>query len=205
MGSKDTNTIGMDYYKGEEPPEKPSNPCCTASRGQCIIVVVVFVALVAIIAVLGGLLGTKEDCSESDAVTEPTPVPDTKLWENHRLPTHIVPLHYDLTLFPDFYDGHDSFTGNVTITLNITMATRYILVHIRDLTVTRTKLMRDGTELVIKTPFHYAENEFWVVETDHIIAEGEVQLEMEFGGSLVNGIVGLYKSTYVNSKDNKTK
>lgn len=62
-------------------------------------------------------------------------LPDTAPWENLRLPSYTVPVHYDLRLYPDFYGENAEFYGNVTIEIDIKQATRYLLVHIKKLNV----------------------------------------------------------------------
>lgn len=42
-------------------------------------------------------------------------------------------MHYDLTLYPNFYGDAAEFYGNVTIEIDVKQATRYLLVHIKRL------------------------------------------------------------------------
>ena len=59
-------------------------------------------------------------------------------------------------------------------------------------------LLGDSIEIV--DTFAYEPHEYWVIQTATPISSGStVMLHLEFNGSLVNGIVGYYKSTYVNS------
>lgn len=50
---------------------------------------------------------------------------------NLHLPKYTVPIHYDLTLYPDFYGDNSEFYGNVTIEIDVKQATQYLMVHIK--------------------------------------------------------------------------
>ena len=58
-------------------------------------------------------------------------LPGTAPWTNLYLPKYTIPIHYDLTLYPDFYGDHAEFYGNVTIEIDVKQATQYLLVHIK--------------------------------------------------------------------------
>ncbi|XP_067672727.1 glutamyl aminopeptidase-like [Haliotis asinina] len=127
---------------------------------------------------------------------------ETEPWKNLRLPRYIVPLHYDLTLYPDFYEDNGWFYGNVTIEIKINKDTDYVLIHFNYLNITKTELRENstGNQIGIKRTFAYAENQFWVIETAVTLREGaSVKLSLQFDGSLTRAIVGFYKSSYVNS------
>ncbi|XP_050391475.2 glutamyl aminopeptidase [Patella vulgata] len=129
-------------------------------------------------------------------------------WRNLRLPRTIVPVHYDITLYPDFYEDNGWFYGNETITIRIDEPSKYILVHYKYMNITRTVLTnhRNGNVIAIAQTFSNEENQFWVVETEESLAAGTtVDLFLQFDGSLTNAIVGFYKSTYVNSQTNETR
>ncbi len=58
----------------------------------------------------------------------------------------------------------------------------------------------------MKRTFPYDRNQFWVTELDEKIPEdSRVILHLHFEGSLVVGIVGYYKSTYINSDTGKER
>ena len=192
-------------YKDEKGNSSSRKQCCSINRLQCVLILLVFVAMGIAIGVLAGLLAGKDSCPEATPTPTTEPIEAAKLWENHRLPDYIIPEHYDLTLYPDFYDGRGEFTGNVTITLNVTKSSSHLLIHIRDLKVIGTRLRRGGKILDIAKTFHYEKNEYWVVEAADVIQKGLIQVEMQFEGSLVNGIVGLYKSVYINTLTNETR
>ena len=177
------------------------------SRGQAVLILVLFVAVVVGVGILAGLLGHDcpgaRDSGEHGGQGAANPFGHgEEPWTDHRLPSYTLPIHYDLKLFPDFYDNHTRFYGDVTVRINVTKDTNYLLIHYKMMNVTHTDLKdyNRGKSLGIKRNFTYAENEYWVVETKSTIGAGSVvSLHVVFDGSLTNGIVGLYRSTYINS------
>ena len=135
-----------------------------------------------------------------------TSVPAGAIWENLRLPSYIVPIHYDITLYPDFYESNGWFYGNETVEIDIQQTTNVILIHTNFLNITRTRLSySDGINIELSRTFWFEENQFWVVETVAPIRVGTVYLDLEFDGSLTRAIVGFYKSSYVNSDTGMTR
>ncbi|EDV21351.1 expressed hypothetical protein [Trichoplax adhaerens] len=115
-----------------------------------------------------------------------------------RLPTDVVPDHYNLMLFP-LVDG-STFTGKVSITINVTKATRHILVHIRDLAITDKSVSTIGgspRKLSIVQSFFYKPNEFYVIEVGENLEAGkQYNVTYDFNGNFPKVLFGLYKSTY---------
>lgn len=121
-------------------------------------------------------------------------------WLNLRLPHHVIPIHYSITLYPDFYGNHGWFYGNETVELNITEPTKYILIHANFLNITKTVLQYENRQTIgITRTFWYEKNQFWVVEATEHVGVGKVYMHLQFDGSLTREIFGFYKSTYVNS------
>ncbi|KAL4239647.1 hypothetical protein ACF0H5_000454 [Mactra antiquata] len=127
-------------------------------------------------------------------------------WKNLRLPKYVIPMHYDITLYPNFYGNNGWFYGNETVDINVTQSTRFILIHANFLNITRTSLKySDDEQVFIKRTFWYEENQFWAIETETPVRISLMYLELEFDGSLTRDIVGFYKSTYVNSQTNEKR
>ena len=122
-------------------------------------------------------------------------------WMDPFLPSYTLPVHYDMWFYPDFYFNGSTFQGRENITINVLENTKYLLVHYKLMNITQTGVFTDtGDEIQVVQTFAYDPHEFWVTEVAQEIAAGStVILHLEFEGSLVNGIVGYYKSTYVNS------
>lgn len=135
-----------------------------------------------------------------------TTVNPTEPWKNLRLPHHVKPIHYDITLYPDFYENNGWFYGNETVELEVKQPARYILIHANFLNITRTVLTnQNGENIPIKRTFWYEENQFWVTEVTTSVPVSRVHLHLQFDGSLTREIYGFYKSTYINSKTNEER
>ncbi|KAK7003237.1 hypothetical protein BgiMline_004674 [Biomphalaria glabrata] len=191
-----------------------------------VLVVVSVVLIVAVAAVVWKLTKDAYEVSEPETQridpSRATSTPATQLstkrvytqeelksqpWLSLRLSPQVVPVHYNITLFPDFYGDHDSFSGNETIEVNITTPTRHIIFHMASnyMNVTRARVLTSvtGEDLAIHRSFSYPPNEFYVIETKLAVSQ-PVVVKLEFEGSLTKAIVGLYKSTYINSFTNQT-
>ena len=122
-------------------------------------------------------------------------------WEiEYRIPQCTQPLHYDVHLFPDL--EKDTFGGKVAIDIEVTGEPRdFLVVHTKFLEITKTTLIdtSSGDEINISEAFEYKPNEFWVVRTKaNLTPQCTYTLFLEFNGKLVgNGILGFYKSVYV--------
>ena len=138
--------------------------------------------------------------------TTRAPTPEeiaAKPWLSLRLPDYQVPLHYDITLYPDFYDDHGTFYGNETVDVEVKQKTKFLLIHVYRLTIHDVALVSADTkeDLEVERSFEEAKNQFLVVEAKEEMAAGsKVQLRLQFSGSLTESIVGFYKSSYVNSQ-----
>lgn len=140
---------------------------------------------------------------------EPEPAPDLepkpdsggeKRWERDvRLPSHLLPLHYDLYLHPDLASG--LFSGRVTIAIESTAPTNYFLVHTKYLDISESSLQTSlGDTIPILETFEYTKNEFWVVVVEGEVGAGNYSLSLQFQGNLSRGITGFYKSVYTNGR-----
>lgn len=164
---------------------------------------------------LPGSSSPQTDASTATELAEP--------WKNHRLPRHLVPLHYDLTLHPDFYGpdgGPGTFSGQVAIWIKVTQrATRHFLIHVKKLQVGSVSCWRraalggggggGGEERTLMSirAFPYEPNEYLVIEltATEVQPNTTVVIELEFVGSLTSGITGIYRSAYTDDATNQTK
>ena len=134
---------------------------------------------------------------------------EAREWETeYRIPQCTQPLHYDVYLFPDL--EKDTFMGKVAIDIEVTGAPRdFLVVHTKYLDITKTSLVatESGEEVDLDESFEYKPNEFWVVRSKANIPSGFCYtLYLEFNGKLVgNGILGFYKSVYVDPKTGETR
>ena len=182
-----------------------TKPLLKLTAKQISIVLLLFALLLITVGLLAGLI--KPNCRSLSVRKSSEP------WLSSRLPGHVLPLHYDLALFPDFYDsdqgGGARFHGNVSIWINITSKpTRHLLVHAHRLTIHQTTVRRHGyaRPLRIVRMFQFTRNQYWVVELASDLEPGSsVWLEMRFEGSMVGRLAGLYRTSYVDSRTQQTR
>lgn len=143
----------------------------------------------------------------------------SKPWElDYRLPSDTDPIHYDIFLHPDL--SNSTFSGRVTIQINVTNPRYFLLVNTKHLDIYDTRLTEvvphgneetdnvkkkrvgEEREIKIEDAFEYKPNEFWVivVENNTELQPGIYNLHLQFRGSLSGKIIGFYSSTYTDSK-----
>ena len=189
------------------------------STKQALIIVLLFALIVTFVGLMAGLIRATPDeivypedpdpTTTTTTGTTTTGNPSDSPWLDPFLPSFSKPVHYNLWLYPDFYELGNSFTGRIDIEIDISANTNYLIVHCKAMdfmeTLTRVS-MKDGAALTVVRQFGHLPHEFWVVEVAQTITAGStVMLHLEFGGSLVNGIVGFYKSNYTNTKTGKER
>ncbi|XP_054269208.1 aminopeptidase A-like isoform X1 [Macrosteles quadrilineatus] len=129
--------------------------------------------------------------SSSPATTPAVP----RVWESDfHLPSNIRPSFYSILVVPDLSTG--VFSGAVTITLDISSPSDYLLVNIDGVRVSTTSLSRGSTKVRLRETFEYSPNQFWVVIPQESLQPGAYSLYMEYSGSLTKDIVGLYMTNY---------
>ncbi|XP_075974055.1 glutamyl aminopeptidase-like isoform X2 [Anticarsia gemmatalis] len=112
----------------------------------------------------------------------------------YRLPTHIVPSNYDLTLIPHF--EKKTFNGSVTITINVREPTKTISLHSNKLAIYTISLKSsDNTNIPIASKRETQDDrEFLMIDLEKEISKGEYKLYLRFSG-IYKGFVAFYMST----------
>lgn len=143
------------------------------------------------------------------AKAKPSPTLGSRaVWDNPRLPPHVVPLHYSVTLYPVFAGNDSVFYGNESLILFVRNATRHILLHSKRLNVTLVALSSNSTgerigvrKCFLSDPFDY-----WIVETvKEIPANWFVNLTLTFQGVLTKYRRGFFKKTYTDFRTDTTR
>ncbi|GBN44912.1 Glutamyl aminopeptidase [Araneus ventricosus] len=118
-------------------------------------------------------------------------------WRYHRLPTYVIPEHYDLALYPML--DKDIFNGTVTITVTLKKSSDCFLVHSVKLNISQTRVIseEDAKVVELEDVFEYKENGFLVLKVKRKLPVGKYKLYFEFQGPFVLSLEGLYKSSYV--------
>lgn len=130
----------------------------------------------------------------------------SNLDESFRLPKEVIPIHYDLFLHPKLQEG--TFSGKVTILIDVLDNRKTIALHQQDLSVTSVKLTTYGLdkdyEINISSISRPTKYDIFVISTENEIQSGLYNLSLEFNGSLRDKIIGFYTSKY-KYKANETR
>ena len=104
---------------------------------------------------------TSPDATTSSPSTDP---PVDGPWGDPRLPKTIVPVFYDIWLYPDFYYDGSVFYGREDITIRVVEATKYVILHAKLMNVSGTTLHdKDGNSVELTQVFGYEPLEYWVL------------------------------------------
>jgi aminopeptidase N len=117
-----------------------------------------------------------------------------------RLPRLVSPQRYDLTIAPDL--GASTFTGSVTIAVDVNESTDTIMLNAKDLDVQIERVAQRGAVTTAKLEYQ-PDLERIVLTTERPLGKGPAQLEMSFSGEISSGLLGFYRSTFVDDDGNE--
>lgn len=136
--------------------------------------------------------------------TEPLPTTDPTVttespddMSDYRLPENVVPSHYELYLYPDLSTDSGDFRGKVVITVTVTETTDTIKLHNNGLTVETVTIDDQPCAYQLDTV-----HELMIITPESgPISQGEAEISIEYSGSMLDRIVGLYISSYTNEEE----
>lgn len=113
-------------------------------------------------------------------------------WNDIRLPGFARPLHYELVMRPNLSEAANR--GSVNVTLAVLRATDFLVLHAKNLSVTRARLWGGGASVL---RWHeMPEHDQLHVQLSGAILPGNATLGLDFEGPLHRDLVGLYVSSY---------
>uniref|UniRef100_A0A8C3HR56 Aminopeptidase n=1 Tax=Chrysemys picta bellii TaxID=8478 RepID=A0A8C3HR56_CHRPI len=117
-------------------------------------------------------------------------------WAKNRLPSNVVPLHYDLILQPNLTTTE--FAGSVQITVNVIQVTWNIILHSSGLNITKATLTSAGWNQakpveVLEYPVH---DQIAVVAPDALLVGQNYTLSIDYSSNLSDTYYGFYKVSY---------
>ncbi|GAB0099066.1 Aminopeptidase [Sergentomyia squamirostris] len=115
--------------------------------------------------------------------------------EFQRLPTHILPLHYDLELKPDL--DKFVFTGKTTVKIQVKQSTDKIVLNALDVAIKKATIQVNGGDVkAAKDVTFSVDQETATLLFDSVLPLGDGVLSMEFSGELNDKMKGFYRSKY---------
>ncbi|KJH45142.1 peptidase family M1 [Dictyocaulus viviparus] len=143
-------------------------------------------------------------------------IKDTKVSNEFRLPTDLVPLEYNLSIktylpfyVPIPYDRNLTFDGNVVITIKVMKPTHEIVLNMVNITLKSLECkMISATEIravEIKKVIEYPNlKKISVVLSETLNENDVVTFKMEYTGLISRSLDGLYQTSYT-GKDGRPK
>ncbi|HUI48602.1 MAG TPA: M1 family aminopeptidase [Acidimicrobiia bacterium] len=117
-----------------------------------------------------------------------------------RLPLSTRPRRYELLITPDLH--RSTFSGEVVIALELTEPADTIVLNAKDLDVSLVELSQGGDPVAAELHVD-AEAERLVIIASRPLAAGDAVLELQFDGAISHGLLGFYRSTYVDDAGNE--
>lgn len=118
--------------------------------------------------------------------------------ENHiknvRLPSHVVPKRYSITLFPNLNEF--TFSGEEEILLELTESVSEITLHAIELEITSAEIIKGAKKLKSAKITYDEKSETTTISFDKIIVKGDAKLKLIFTGILNDKMHGFYRSKY---------
>ncbi|KAH8247669.1 hypothetical protein KR038_007750 [Drosophila bunnanda] len=112
---------------------------------------------------------------------------------DYRLPTALVPTHYEVYWHPDLETGN--FTGQETIRITVVEPTNQIILHSYLLEITSVYVLnREVESFELKTDLQF----LVITLTEELPVDASITLGLIFNGMMKDKLVGLYSSTYQN-------
>ncbi|XP_034941475.1 uncharacterized protein [Chelonus insularis] len=118
----------------------------------------------------------------------------------YRLPSSVVPNHYDLVLEPWLEEEKFTFDGRAIIDITVKEANKKIYLHAKELTITKedVKLSNTSTELKVETIDIDKEKDFLMISFLQPVPIGNWTLTIKYKGILNDQLTGFYRSSYKN-------
>ncbi|XP_035165369.1 leucyl-cystinyl aminopeptidase isoform X2 [Oxyura jamaicensis] len=183
--------------------QSPDGSCSVPSTRTmvvCSIVLVIAISVIMVIYLLPKCTFTKEGCHKKNHTMEliyPLAT-NGKLfpWAKMRLPSDVVPLHYDLELQPNLTTL--KFSGSVKIVVNVLQVTRKIVLHSSGLNITKASLTSKGGSQakpveLLEYPLH---DQIAIMAPEALLVGQNYTVNIEYSSNLSDTYYGFYKISY---------
>ena len=114
--------------------------------------------------------------------------------DSARLTRTVLPISYGLLIETDA--EMDRFTGRVTINLEVMEQTSTVVLHAKELDVELVRLSQHD-DVVAAELTADPKTERIIIRTERPLVEDQATLQLRFGGEVSRGLLGYYRSTFV--------
>nr|XP_015839725.1 PREDICTED: glutamyl aminopeptidase [Tribolium castaneum] len=181
-----------------EKPKRKSRKTFAVLLSCCLFLAIVCASLLAALVLIGKHI--VYNSAPRNVVKVPKIVPK---YVHSRLPRNTFPISYDVVLKPDLETG--TFTGTVNITVNVTAVRNDLIVNSKNLNIEAVHLMRDWKSVEIDNVEENVVDEVLIVESEEILYPGIYNLYFKYNGSMLNKMVGLYRSRRIDNNTGLTR
>uniref|UniRef100_A0ACB8ERH6 Uncharacterized protein n=1 Tax=Sphaerodactylus townsendi TaxID=933632 RepID=A0ACB8ERH6_9SAUR len=171
----------------------------------CAVVLVIAASVIMAIYLLPKCTFTKEGCQTKKHPAElvyPLATNGQRFpWVKIRLPSAVVPVHYDIALQPNLTTL--MFSGSIQITVNVLEVTWHIILHSSRLHITKATLTPLGSSQPKPVEFlEYPMNDqIAILAPEALLVGHNYTLNMEFYSNLSDTYSGFYKIAYNSSTE----
>lgn len=187
---------------------------------KAVVAVCSLAAVAAVATIIALSVVYVQEKAKNDAATNPapevnstTPSPPTtpptpkEPWQQYRLPDSLVPVSYNVLLWPHLEPNENGtyvFLGNSTVIFTCVKETDLIIIHSNKLNLTTleghyaTLTGLDGaTAPTMERTWLEVPTQYLVIQLQSALAEGSrYELHTEFVGELADDLGGFYRSEY---------
>ncbi|XP_062068351.1 endoplasmic reticulum aminopeptidase 1 isoform X1 [Lepus europaeus] len=143
-------------------------------------------------------LSTPSQCQGSEATspkaTNGTPFP----WHKMRLPEHVIPVHYDLTIHANLTTL--TFWGTTEVEVTASRPTSTIILHSHRLQISKATLRRRAGQGLLQEPLRVLEypphEQIALLAPEPLLVGLPYTVIIDYAGNLSDTFHGFYKSTY---------
>ena len=121
-------------------------------------------------------------------------------WDSIRLQTSIIPETYDISLILNM--GDFQVAGSVSIACNVTESVQFMPLHVRDMTITGHRVLRDGKEIEHNEVI-FEKNDLYIFNLTNVMEPGSIHLLMDFNYTLREDLAGFYRSSFIDENGNR--
>lgn len=111
-----------------------------------------------------------------------------------RLPETVKPVHYDLLIHPNLI--YLNFTGSVQIQLDIQQDTKHILLHSKNLHISRAVVLQSDDAHLLQVYESDPFEQIALFSQDFTFRKGIHLIRLDFSANLSNSFHGFYKGSY---------